>query len=236
MLHLTVPGDTFEMILRLSAAAAAGGVIGLERYIQGRSAGLRTHVLVCVGSALFTIFSLIAPFYNNAGGEGADPGRIAAQIVTGIGFLGAGVILKQGVTVRGLTTAACLWVAAGIGMTAAGGLYFLTLFVTALTVVTLFGLNLFELKFHNTIYRHVTVVTDLGQDVSGIIEKVNSSGVTVFGCDSERDFETGRMKVEMDVRLLRKGSTQPLADKALKALHESKIPVHSFSWRREAIS
>jgi putative Mg2+ transporter-C (MgtC) family protein len=234
MLQFTVPDDTFEMIVRLSAAAAAGGVIGLERYIQGRSAGLRTHVLVCVGSALFTLFSLIAPRYNAVGGIGADPGRIAAQIVTGIGFLGAGVILKQGVTVRGLTTAACLWVAAGIGMTAAGGLYFLTLFTTALTVVTLFGLNLFEMKFHNTIYRHVMVVTDLGENVSDIIEKVNSSGVTVFACDSARNFETGRLTVDMEVRLLRRGSTQPVADKALRALQSSNIPVHAFSWSREA--
>ncbi|TLN21736.1 MgtC/SapB family protein [bacterium] len=233
MVGLTVPQDAAEIVARLSVSAIAGAVIGLERYVHGRSAGLRTHVLVCAGSAMFTIFSLLAPLYDSAGVPNSDPGRIAAQIVTGIGFLGAGVIIKQGATVRGLTTAACLWVAASIGMAAGGGLYLVSAFVTALTVLTLIGLNWFERRFEHAIYRRVVVVTDLEAGVREIIDAVNSAGAKVFACDSERDFSQGKMTVYMDVRLTRRdGSTQSIADNSLSALKAAKVNVFSFSWTR----
>lgn len=234
MIELSVPRDFVEVVLRLSVSAVAGAVIGLERYVHGRSAGLRTHVLVCAGSAMFTIFSLFAPLYHQVGGPTtSDPGRIAAQIVTGIGFLGAGVIIKQGATVRGLTTAACLWVAASIGMAAGGGLYLISAFVTALTVLTLVGLNLFERRFEHSIYRRVIVVTDLQAGVRDVIDAVNSAGARVFSCDSERDFTSQRTTIYMDVRLTRRdGSTQSTADHALSSLKASGITVLSFSWTR----
>ena len=110
-------------LLRLVVAALLGGAIGLERELDEKAAGLRTHILVAAGSALFTIVSAYGfhDFLANGGNVvRLDPTRIAAQIVTGIGFLGAGVIFRQGFTVRRLTTAASLWIVAAIGMAAGG--------------------------------------------------------------------------------------------------------------------
>src|SRR5256714_9062086 len=108
-----------EALVRLALAAALGGAVGLERELREREAGFRTHLLVSVGSALFTIASAYGfrDFLVSGGNVvRADPTRIAAQIVTGIGFLGAGAIIRQGLSVRGLTTAATLWVVAAIGL------------------------------------------------------------------------------------------------------------------------
>jgi putative Mg2+ transporter-C (MgtC) family protein len=117
-------------------AALLGGAVGLERELDEKAAGLRTHMLVSVGSALFTLVSAYGfhEFVTAGGLLRADPSRIAAQIVTGIGFLGAGVIFRQGLTVRGLTTAASLWLVAAVGMAAGAG------FWSGAVVATLVGL------------------------------------------------------------------------------------------------
>src|SRR5947208_11971473 len=123
-----------EVLGRVALAAALGAVLGLERELRDREAGLRPHLLVSVGSALFTIVSAYGfrEFLVNGGSVvRADPTRIAAQIVTGIGFLGAGAIIRQGLSVRGLTTAATLWVVAAIGMAAGAGYYSAALIATA---------------------------------------------------------------------------------------------------------
>src|SRR6476620_6931619 len=104
-----------EMVLRLGLSFLVGGLVGFERERRDRPAGLRTHILVCMGAALITLVS------RAMAGTRFDPGRIAAQIVSGIGVLGAGTIFRQGSLVRGLTTAASLWVIAGVGMATAGG-------------------------------------------------------------------------------------------------------------------
>jgi putative Mg2+ transporter-C (MgtC) family protein len=134
--------DTAEMLLRLGLVVVLCGVLGIEREVRGREAGLRTHVLVGLGAALFTLVSAYGfeEFYGRGGGPANgsyDPTRIAAQIVTGVGFLGAGVILRQEGMVRGLTTAAGLWVAAAIGMGAAAGFYAGTVAATAFAIAAL---------------------------------------------------------------------------------------------------
>lgn len=108
-----------DTLLRVAVAGALGGAIGLERELDEKAAGLRTHMLVAIGSALFTLVGAYG-FAEFSSGS-VDPSRIAAQIVTGIGFLGAGVIFRQGFTVRGLTTAASLWLVAAVGMAAGAG-------------------------------------------------------------------------------------------------------------------
>ncbi len=123
--------------LRLLVAAILGALVGLEREIHERPAGMRTHLLVSLGSAGFTVLS-IAAFTA----PGADPGRIAAQIVSGIGFLGAGAILKEGATVRGLTTAASLWAVAAVGMAAGAGAWVIAITVTAIAIISLWPLRL----------------------------------------------------------------------------------------------
>ena len=129
------------ILLKLLLAAFLGALVGLERDIHGRPAGFRTHLLVTVGACLMAVVSehyfIKFSSYDSSSALRLDPGRVAAQIVTGIGFLGAGVILKDGQTVRGLTTAACLWVAAGIGMAIGVGLYLPGIMVTLLSLLSL---------------------------------------------------------------------------------------------------
>ena len=137
----------WELYARLVLAAALGGAVGLERELRDQAAGFRTHMLVSLGSCLFALvsaFGVDALFAGDVPEVTSDPTRIAAQIVSGIGFLGAGAILRYGTTVRGLTTAASLWVVAAIGMAAAFGAYLLSLATAALTLVALFGLRPFR--------------------------------------------------------------------------------------------
>ncbi|MCG0238009.1 MAG: MgtC/SapB family protein [Firmicutes bacterium] len=134
------------ILFPLGLAALLGGIIGLERESAGRPAGLRTHVLVAVGSALIMQISLDMLRYRTETWN-PDPGRIAAQIVSGIGFLGAGTIMREGVTVRGLTTAASLWVVAAVGMAVGSGLYLEAAAASVLILLTLTVLRKVEERF-----------------------------------------------------------------------------------------
>src|SRR4051794_1700328 len=136
----------WEALVRLAFACGLGGIVGFERELRDREAGGRTHLLVSLGSALFTIVSAYGFHEFLAGGSNivrADPTRIAAQIVTGIGFLGAGAIIREGLSVRGLTTAATLWVVAAIGMACGAGYYWPAAAGTALTILALWPLRIF---------------------------------------------------------------------------------------------
>jgi putative Mg2+ transporter-C (MgtC) family protein len=123
--------------IRLLVAATLGALVGLEREIHEHPAGMRTHLLVSLGSAGFTVLSIVA-----FPAPGADPARIAAQIVSGVGFLGAGAILKEGATIRGLTTAASLWAVAAVGMAAGAGAWVLAVTLTAIAIISLWPLRL----------------------------------------------------------------------------------------------
>ena len=126
-------GTEVEMVLRLLLAAALGAIIGYQRERAGKQAGLRTHILICVGAALFTIASIYG--FGAAG----DAARVAAGVVVGIGFLGAGAIIRGGEgIVAGLTTAATIWAVAGIGLAAGTGLYLVSAVTTALVLIVLF--------------------------------------------------------------------------------------------------
>ena len=134
---MTSPLSDVELIQRLLTAALLGSILGFEREIRQKSAGLRTNILIAIGSALFTLMS----FELAQEVPGADPGRLAAQIVTGIGFLGAGAILRTNGGVQGLTTAATVWVNAAVGIAAGGGEYHLAYIATAITVAVLLVLE-----------------------------------------------------------------------------------------------
>lgn len=125
-----------DTVLRLLLAVVLGGIIGYERQARHKSAGLRTHILVSVGSCLIMILS-INIYYTVQGHTNADPTRLAAQVVSGIGFLGAGTIMKEGLTIRGLTTAASLWVVSGVGLAAGSGYYLSACMTTILSFFTL---------------------------------------------------------------------------------------------------
>lgn len=133
----------FITIARVLLAFILGGVVGFERQRTHRPAGLRTHMLVSAGSACFTVASV----YGFDGlGTVRDPARLAAQIITGIGFLGAGTIFRTGSTVRGLTTASSIWITAAIGIVAGLGMFWLACFTTLLTWFTLYVLKNYEMR------------------------------------------------------------------------------------------
>src|SRR5256885_12138760 len=127
--------------LKLLLAALLGGLIGIEREIRDKPAGLRTNIVICVGSTLF--MSLSTQVAEMVGG---DPTRIAAQIISGIGFLGAGAVLHSHGFVLGLTTAATIWVVAGVGMALGSGMYLLAVFATVMSLITLYFLSFVEDK------------------------------------------------------------------------------------------
>lgn len=139
------------LLVRILVAAALGGIVGIERELRDQPAGFRTHILLSVGSALFTIVGAFG-FQAFTGGTDthrvqADLTRVASQIVAGIGFLGGGAILKYGATVRGITTAASLWVTAAIGMAVGMGFYFGATATAAVAVFSLAGLKPIERRF-----------------------------------------------------------------------------------------
>lgn len=153
-----------QLLWRLALAVLCGAVLGYERERHGISAGLRTNILVCLGAALMMVISLY--FYNKNGpmaGDPAlrlDPGRIAAQIVSGVGFLGAGVILKDKGAIRGLTTAATLWFNAGVGMALGAGMVVIPVFATALGLVSLTLFKYCQRHIRRDTYRVISITCE----------------------------------------------------------------------------
>ena len=139
-----------ELALRLVIAAALGAAVGAEREIHGHPAGIRTHMLVALGSALFTVLSIHGFTTDGAATGSIDPTRIAAQIVSGIGFLGAGAILKDGVVIRGLTTAASLWAISAVGMAAGAGEHVVAVVGAVIILTSLWPINALAERLRGT--------------------------------------------------------------------------------------
>jgi len=131
-----------DFVIRLCLAFAAGGIIGIERSSRRQVAGLRTHILIAVGSCCLMLLSIWLPQQLSTG----DPGRIAAQVVSGMGFLGAGAIIRLGSNIRGLTTAASLWLTAAVGLTIGAGMFIVALTTVVLAIITLMVLHRLERK------------------------------------------------------------------------------------------
>ena len=200
--------DWPEVVLRLSLAAALGAAIGLEREIREREAGLRTHLLVSLGSALFTIVSAYGFHAFLSSGQSvvrADPSRIAAQIVTGIGFLGAGAIIRQGLSVRGLTTAATLWVVAAIGLAAGAGYYSAAVITTVLVLVSLWPLRILAYRIflrYRPERERLLVDLEPGRSAAPVLEAVERVGgrvesLSIVGSD---DRQSVALEVEFPER------------------------------------
>ncbi len=150
-----------EIVIRLLLGAAIGGVIGFEREVHGRAAGFRTQLIVCVAAVLIMIVSENYHFYihNVDASLRIDPARISAGALIGIGFLGSGVIIKSGYAVRGLTTAASIWIVSAIGLAIGGGLYFEGLFTAGITIIALMVLRIVEKKITTMRYRKIIIST-----------------------------------------------------------------------------
>ena len=194
-----------HVLLRLSVAALLGGAIGLERELRERQAGLRTNLIVCVGSALFTLVSAYGfrDFFVSGGAlVRTDPTRIAAQIVTGIGFLGAGAIIRQGLSVRGLTTAATLWLVAAIGMASGAGYYSAAFIATIGALLTLGPLRVGSYKMLQR-YRievdRLLVEIPAGGSPGAVIEAIERGGGRVRALEIAQ--EGDRRSIAADVEL-----------------------------------
>jgi putative Mg2+ transporter-C (MgtC) family protein len=206
MAELTIP--LWEVVLRLVLASLLCGAIGFEREVRDQPAGFRTHILLGLGAALFTLVSAYGfePFTRAALGSGGlqfDPTRIAAQIIAGVGFLGAGAIIRQGGDVRGLTTAASLWAASAIGMAVGAGYLFGAAAATALAVATLYALRRFR----------SSVISPMRLDFAGLELDLSASedgptnafrvlerhDITVRNTDAEIDQERAVYKLQVRV-------------------------------------
>ena len=186
-------------------------MLGLERELREREAGLRTHLLVSVGSALFTLVSAYGFHAFLASGQSvvrADPSRIAAQIVTGIGFLGAGAIIRQGLSVRGLTTAATLWVVAAIGLAAGAGYYSAAVITTAVALVSLWPLRILAFRvmrrFRGDSGR-LLVQLPSGASPGSVIDEVERRGARIEAIEISQ--EADRRNVELALELPRERLT-----------------------------
>ena len=151
----------YEMVLRLLLGAVIGGIIGYERQVHGRPAGFRTHILVCVACVLLMNAS---GYYHSLGVSEpaylrADPGRIAAGAITGVGFIGAGVVLRTGFSIQGLTTAATIWMVSAIGLAVGEGLYLAGIVTTGITMFALVVLRKVESRMPKLYSRVLTIVT-----------------------------------------------------------------------------
>jgi putative Mg2+ transporter-C (MgtC) family protein len=188
-----------EVLLRLFVAAALGGAIGVERELRERQAGLRTHLVVSVGAALFTLVSAYG--FHNFEGK-VDPTRIAAQIVSGIGFLGAGAIIRQGLSVRGLTTAASLWLVAAIGMASGAGYWDGALIATLGALLTLGPLRVVAFRIlsrYRPQHDRLIVEVPAGGSPVPVIEAIERRGARVVSLDIAQ--EGDRRTVGIDIEL-----------------------------------
>ena len=168
----------WEMAVRLLLSAILGGFIGYEREAHRKSAGLRTHLLVSIGSCLIMIFS-IKIYTSVQGFTNADPTRLAAQVVSGIGFLGAGSIIKDGPTVKGLTTAASLWVVSGVGLAVGSGYYMGAFMTTGLVFLTLAILSRMENKDYTSLVSLFITTIDMPGQIGEIGSYLGGKGIHI---------------------------------------------------------
>src|SRR5215471_12892247 len=178
-----------SIALKLVLAAILGGIIGIEREIRDKPAGLRTNILICVGSTLFmSISTKVAEVL------GGDPTRIGAQIITGIGFLGAGAVLHSHGFVMGLTTAATIWVVAGVGMALGSGMYVVAMFTTGMSLVTLYFLSFIEDRLQGRkSYTYSLVVTDLNHALASINRVLHENSVSTASFNFKKRAENYRL-------------------------------------------
>jgi putative Mg2+ transporter-C (MgtC) family protein len=195
-----------EFLGRLVLAAVLGGVVGLEREVHGRPAGIRTYLILSLGTALLMVLSefLLVAYHGKYPGLGlqGDPGRIAGQAITGIGFLGAGVIIRYKDTIRGLTTAACVWLVCSVGLAVGAGFYVVGVAVTALTILALIGLRVVERHMRKDWFEELKVSSaDLPGQVARMEELILQRGFEVISLGLQRDAEKKELKATFQVRV-----------------------------------
>lgn len=213
----------WELFLRIAVGTALGGVIGYERDVHGRPAGLRTHMIVGLAAATFMVVSTNFVYLQHFHHEDlveVDASRIAASIVTGMGFLAGGAILRTGLSVQGLTTAAALWLVGAIGMASGAGMFAVASFVTLLGVLALTILRRFEDKDTRTTQRRrIDLLMGPEASATRIAAKLREMGLTVSTVAQERKPEEKSQSITFDVRAPAQLEFEKLVD-ALGAEHD----------------
>lgn len=193
----------WTMVIRLLVATALGALIGIEREYHAKEAGVRTHLLVALGACLFMILSIYG-FDLMLGRDHVsfDPSRIASQVVTGIGFIGAGTIILQKQMVRGLTTAAGLWVTAAIGLACGTGMYVIAVVTTVIALASLGLINVF-LPYVSQCDRRITFLVEDYGVLTEVLENLRHEKITVLNYEMHKDAEenNGKMLVSLEIRM-----------------------------------
>lgn len=203
----------WTMVTRLLMATALGALIGVEREYHAKEAGVRTHLLVAVGSCLFMILSAYGfDAFLDQDHVSFDPSRIAAQVVTGIGFLGAGTIILQKQVVRGLTTAAGVWVTAAIGLACGIGMYLIAAVTTVIVIASLGLINVF-LPYVSQCDRRITFLVEDYVVLTEVMENLRREKITVLNYEMHKDAEenNGKMLVSLEVRMQRYDNIKSIA-------------------------
>lgn len=187
-----------EMLLRLAVSMLLGGAIGFERERDSQPAGLRTHMILILGSCLAMILSINIGIKN-----GTDPTRMAAQVISGVGFLGAGAILRSGFNVKGLTTATTVWTTAIIGLAVGYGYYWVGVFTTVLVLVVLTLVSIFERKFiRRNILQIVKVdAADNPHIFRNVRKEISRNTDEILSYKTQRSLKSGHVRVEFLIRL-----------------------------------
>jgi putative Mg2+ transporter-C (MgtC) family protein len=215
------------ILLRVLLAAFLGALVGWQREIHHQPAGLRTHIILVVGAALCMTLSIDVALQFRSTALNGDPGRIAAQIVSGIGFLGAGAIIREGFTVKGLTTATSLWTMAVVGMTVGLGYYLTSVVVTLLIFGVLTVLNSVEKRY---IHPHLEITVTLkADDRKGLMEDVKKvlqdKGRRIVSLGIRRNLEDRNLSIDADIDVTEAEPAENLVDdlSAIKGVHSFKI-------------
>jgi putative Mg2+ transporter-C (MgtC) family protein len=204
-----------EIVLRLLLGALFGGIIGFERQVHGRPAGFRTHMLVCLALVLLMIVSENYHYIildKNPAFIRVDPARIAMGAITGVGFLGAGVIIKTGVTVQGLTTAASIWMVSAIGLALGSGLYMASTWAFAITLFTLFVLRAVEGRMSRMSFMSLSISSSEGLTEDIITEELRKHGAFPHNIEYEKDMSTGEVSYRMTLGLRHRVSQKEIFD------------------------
>ncbi len=203
-----------QIILRILLGAALGAVIGYERERDNQPAGLRTHMILVIGATLAMVLSVNLGYLFARPGTPADPARLAAQVISGIGFLGAGAILRYGFNVKGLTTATSLWTMAIVGMAVGAGYYLIGVVTTALMLIVLGLLNVIENRFVRTsVSRYIAIQADYNKGVvKEIRQLVNEFSDDLTSFTIQKNVKSKRLRIQVVARISRDQSLEELVD------------------------
>lgn len=190
-----------EIVLRLLLAAVIGGIIGFEREVHGRAAGFRTQLIVCVAAVLIMIVSENYYHYLHDIDNSLriDPARISAGALIGIGFLGAGVIIKSGFAVRGLTTAASIWIVSAIGLAIGGGLYLEAVLTATITIIALMVLRILEDRIKTLRFKNIVISSSVDDVEDQVLTRFAEAGFHVHSVDYEKNRDSGELRYHFTV-------------------------------------